>query len=163
MSDNPSQGTIFCVHCGAGSPAGSTFCSSCGNALAPAAPPPPAYAQQPPAYGAPPPPPPAYGQPPAYQQPPVYQAPQAYGPPPAYGQPPAYQAPARRSSTPMLLGLVLIVLIAAIGGGAVYINSTNNSHASGQPSLGASGTPIAGHSTRPGRWPWAASSTWRPF
>ena len=155
MTDNLDQGTTQCPNCSAVIPAGTAgTCPSCGNLLsaaAPAQPAQPAWGQPPtqsPTWGAPPPPPAGWGQTPGWGAPPPPPAApqyiQARGAPPAQPptQTPAWSQPigqlpvappGHRNSTPILLGIGAVVLIAALIGGAFVITQGGKSGASASP------------------------------
>jgi hypothetical protein len=152
MTYNPGQGAITCLNCGNQTPAGASFCPACGRILnttqapsstSPAAPVPapalPTAAPQ--GYGQPQ----DYGQPQGYGQPPTTQQPQNYGPVPGYPTGYGYApTPARRDSTPLLVGLGIVGLVIVTIAGVVLLSSGAGPHATSAPSAIALATPTGG-------------------
>ena len=126
MTENQSQGTTTCLNCGALLPSFVVFCPACGRAL---------NAAQAPSWASPatPAPEPATPTPTpqlrTYGQPRTYSEPSGYGPvlvyPNGYGYAPVT---ARRSSTPVFVGLGLIGLALVIVVGALRLYAIGGSH-----------------------------------
>ena len=124
--------TTICPNCGARFPAsGAKFCPVCGQPL-----PAPASVPMPPQ---------------GYDQRPSYRQPQGYGPVPAYpGGPGSAPARGRRSSVPLIAGLVLVVLVIGFAAGATFVLVAGGSHASPGSSVVGAATPTATPAATPG-------------
>src|ERR1035437_2191810 len=161
MTENPGQGAITCLNCGNQTPAGASCCPAWGRDLStthapsstpPAAPvPAPALTTAPPAAPTPPPVPPTpmptleYTQQQGYGQPPTTQQPQGYGPVPGYPTGYGYApTPARRNSSPLLVGLGIVGLVIVIIAGAMFLSSAGCPHATSAASAIALATPTGG-------------------